>query len=135
MPHDFTQHDLEVVERRDKNGGSSLVGEQINKDAMKLIENPYWFDFDGTAALTKDAEKHYYLDEVQHSHRRRAKRNHKRKLKATRHSEKTAAVVKRSINDDENIIIPDQVFSASEVISNIFNENDTRDSTGKYDGN
>lgn len=105
-----------------------------------MIENPYWFDLDGTASLTKNVEQHTYFDEFHHSHshRKRAKRNHNRKMKISLHSTgKTAAVAKRSVSEDEKNILPDEIFSASEVISNIFNENDTRDSTknnGKYDG-
>jgi hypothetical protein len=82
-----------------------------------MIENPYWFDFDSTEPLFS---QHHGEN---HKHRKRAKRNHRnRKLRPSRHS-----VNKRSVNKyrDDQDDLPDEVFIASEVIGNIFNENDT----------
>lgn len=118
---------MELVESRKEKSGS-FVGEQIDRrtqrDAMKINENPYWFDFDGT----KDGVQ--YHAESAHHHRKRAKRNHNRKLKVASHpahNGEIAVVIKRSVTDyqDDEVIVPDEVFSPSDVIGNIFNENDT----------
>jgi hypothetical protein len=141
LPQDFTTHDLEFVDgkAKDKQTGS-IVSEQIGKDAQKdstkVKENPYWFD----EWIVKDAEQHYHPENAHHHHHhhntRRAKRNHNRKLKTIHFPEKKHS--KRSIDyQDDEIIIPDEVYSPSEVIGNIFNENDTRrsvESDGKDDG-
>jgi BRCT domain type II-containing protein len=146
LPQDFTPHDLEFVDRKDKSG--SLVGEHIDKNAqkdeMKANENPYWFEFDG-AAMVRDTPQqlHYNPENAHHHHHqhntRRAKRNHNRKLKAAAaasHSHHN--VERRSIDYQDDEGINTETFSSSEVIGNIFNENDTvRDplkQSGKYDG-
>lgn len=111
LPQDFTSHDLEFV--------GSFVEEQIHNDAVKIIENPYWFDFDSTVALTG-------VQHSKHHHLKRAKRNHNRKLKRSKH-------VENNRNNEDPI--PEEIFSASEVIGNIFNENDTHGmQNGKYNG-
>lgn len=149
LPQDFTSHDLEFLDRKDKR----FVGEQIDKntqkDAMKVNENPYWFEFDGASMLRDSSQQHHHQPENAHHHHhhntRRAKRNHKRKLKAASHSAHNDAekisVAKRSISidyQDEDLSFIPEVYSASEVIGNIFNENDTVQdplkASGKYDG-
>lgn len=147
LPQDFTPHDVEFVERKEKSG--SFVGEQIDKntqkDAMKVNENPYWFEFDGASMIrdSQQQQQHYYPENTHHHHHhntRRAKRNHNRKLKVASHSIHNDAekIFKRSIDYQDDEAFVSDVYSASEVIGNIFNENDTiRDPlsrSGKYDG-
>lgn len=149
LPQDFSSQDLEF---KDKSG--ALVGEKIDKNTQKnddtmINENPYWFDFDGASIVRDGQQQHSLYSENAHHHHqhhhhhhehntRRAKRNHNRKLKAASHHDGNVVVAKRSIDyqDDESFVT--EVYSASEVIGNIFNENDTiRDplkANGKYDG-
>ncbi|KAL7046572.1 hypothetical protein ACKWTF_002641 [Chironomus riparius] len=137
LPQDFTSHDLEFVDGKAKDKTGSIVSEQIDKntqkDASNVKENPYWFE----DWIVKDAEPHYHSESnVHHQHHhhhntRRAKRNHYRKLKtihgisnSMRLNERILA--KRSVDyQDDEIIMPDEVLSPSDVIENIFNANDT----------
>jgi hypothetical protein len=129
---------LEIVDNKAKdNGESNVGGEQIDrntqKDSAKVKENPFWFE-----DIIKDAEQHYsHPDAMQHyshhHHNKRAKRNHRKKVKSMRHVDTERILAKRSVDYDVGDMDyqQDEVFSASEVIGNIFNENDTL--TG-YDG-
>jgi hypothetical protein len=138
LPQDFTTNDLEIVDNKAKdNGESNVGGEQIDrntqKDSAKVKENPFWFE-----DIIKDAEQHYsHPDAMQHyshhHHNKRAKRNHRKKVKSMRHVDTERILAKRSVDYDVGDMDyqQDEVFSASEVIGNIFNENDTL--TG-YDG-
>lgn len=117
---------MDFLDRRDK----SLIGEQIGRNAQKdtarVNENPFWLDFNGDASLTKNGEQSHA-----HHHnrnRKRAKRNHKHKSHIILHNEKI--IHKRSVgherrHEHESMRVPDEVYSSSEVIGNIFNENDT----------
>lgn len=131
LPQDFTTNDLEFVDGKAKdNADSSVGGEQMDrntqKDSSKVKENPFWFE-----DIIKDAEQHYnHPDYVQqhhhHHHNKRAKRNHHKKMKAMRHVDNAERILaKRSVEYQEEDYPQDEVFSASEVIGNIFNENDT----------
>lgn len=129
LPQDFTTNDLEFVEGKGKDSASN-VGEQIDrnaqKDSSKVKENPFWFE-----DIIKDAEQHYSHPEYfqqhhHHKHNNRAKRNHHKKAKTMRHVDNERVLAKRSIDYlDEDYPQQDEVFSASEVVGNIFNENDT----------
>jgi hypothetical protein len=130
LPQDFTTNDLEFVDSKTKDGSDSSVGEQVDrntqKDSVKVKENPFWFE-----DIIKDAEQHYnHPDAVQqhhhHHHTMRAKRNHHKKMRAIRHVDEDHTLSKRSLGEYQDEDYPqDEVFSASEVIGNIFNENDT----------
>lgn len=104
------------------------MGEQIDrntqKDSAKVKENPFWFE-----DIIKDAEQHYnHPENVQHHHHhhnKRAKRNHHKKMKAMRHVDNERILAKRSLDYQEEDYPQDEVFSPSEVVGNIFNENDT----------
>lgn len=131
LPQDFTTNDLEFVDSKTKdNGDSSVGGEQMDrntqKESAKVKENPFWFE-----DIIKDAEQHYNhpdgLQHHHHHHNKRAKRNHHKKMKAMRHVDRERILSKRSVNSEyqEEDYPQDEVFSASEVIGNIFNENDT----------
>jgi len=136
LPQYFTTHDLEFVDGKAKDKTGSIVSEQIDKntqkDASKVKENPYWFE----DWIVKDSEPHYHSDSNVHHHHhhhntRRAKRNHYRKLKTIQsigNNEKLneRILAKRSVDyQDDEIIMPDEVLSPSDVIENIFNANDT----------
>lgn len=137
LPQDFTAHDLEFVDVKAKDKTGSIVSEQIDKntqkDAAKVKENPYWFE----DWIVKDTEPHYHSESnVHHQHHhhhntRRAKRNHYRKLKTLQgitNSERLneRILAKRSVDyQDDEIIMPDEILSPSDVIENIFNANDT----------
>jgi hypothetical protein len=130
LPQDFTTNDLEFVDSKTKDGSDSSVGEQVDrntqKDSVKVKENPFWFE-----DIIKDAEQHYNHPEAfpqhhHHHHTMRAKRNHHKKMRAMRHVDEDRTMVKRSLGEYQDEDYPqDEVFSASEVIGNIFNENDT----------
>jgi hypothetical protein len=113
---------LEFVDKAkdggDKNGG----GEQM-KDASKVKENPFWFE-----DIIKDAEQHYSHPEYvhhHHHHNKRAKRNHHHHKKMRHVDNEDRVLAKRSVEYQEEDYPHDEVFSPSEVIGNIFNENDT----------
>lgn len=118
-----------------KDGGDAGVGEQVDnsahKETAKVKENPFWFE-----DIIKDAEQHYnHPENVQHHHHhhsKRAKRNHRKRTKAMRHVDTDRILAKRSLDYQEDDYPQDEVFSASEVIGNIFNENDT--SSNRYEG-
>lgn len=145
MPQDFTTNDFEIVDsgKAKDNSESNVGGEQIDrnthKDSAKVKENPFWFE-----DIIKDAEQHYnHPDNIQHHHHhhnKRAKRNHHKKIKSMRHVDRERILAKRSVDydiGDEEDYQHDEVFSASEVIGNIFNENDTLsglDGFGKENG-
>lgn len=129
LPQDFTTNDLEFVDGKVKDNAEISVGEQMDrntqKDSAKVKENPFWFE-----DIIKDAEQHYshpeYLQQHHHHHHnKRAKRNHHKKAKAMRHVDDERVLAKRSVDYQEEDYPQDEVFSASEVIGNIFNENDT----------
>lgn len=109
LPQDFTSHDLEFVERKDRSG--NIVEERSHDAAVKMIQNPYWFDFDSSSSLTGNQRK-----QLQH---KRAKRNHIRKIKKPKYVE----------NNYEEVA-PEEISTASssyaiDTVLNIFNENDT----------
>jgi hypothetical protein len=133
LPQDFTTNDLEIVDngKAKDNTESNVGGEQMDrntqKDSVKVKENPFWFE-----DIIKDAEQHYsHPDNIQHHHKhhnKRAKRNHHKKMKSMRHVDRERILAKRSVDYDienDEDYQQDEVFSASEVIGNIFNENDT----------
>lgn len=118
--------------------GGEQVDRNTQKDSAKVKENPFWFE-----DIIKDAEQHYnHPDSVQHHHHhhnKRAKRNHHKKMKSMRHVDRERILAKRSVDYDvgDEDYQQDEVFSASEVIGNIFNENDTLsglDGFGKDNG-
>lgn len=131
LPQDFTTNDLEFVDKA-KGGIESNVGEQVDrgaqKDSSKVKENPFWFE-----DIIKDAEQHYSHPENaqhhHHHHNKRAKRNHHKKMKTMRHVDNDRVLAKRSVEYQEEDYPQDEVFSAAEVIGNIFNENDTLSKT------
>lgn len=115
-----------------------MGGEQIDrntqKDSAKVKENPFWFE-----DIIKDAEQHYYHpDAIQHHHHhnKRAKRNHRKKMKSMRHVDTARILAKRSVDYDvgDADYQQEEVYSASEVVGNIFNENDTLTGFGKENG-
>lgn len=127
LPQDFTTNDLEFVDGKVRDNVESSVGEQVDrnahKDSSKVKENPFWFE-----DIIKDAEQHYnHPDNVQHHHNhhhnQRVKRNHHKKT--MRHVDNEKTLSKRSVEYQEEDYPQDEVFSASEVVGNIFNENDT----------
>jgi hypothetical protein len=135
---------------KDGNTGS-IVGEQIDKntqkDSTKVKENPYWFE-DWIVKDSVQQQQNYHSENAQHHHSsngnnnhhgnhhntRRAKRNHYRKLK-TLHNHNHGIddesiferiITKRSLDyQEDEIYIPDEIYTASEVIGNIYNANDT----------
>lgn len=133
LPQDFTTNDLEFVDGKVKDTAESSVGEQVDrsaqKDSSKVKENPFWFE-----DIIKDAEQHYNHPSMDipiqhhhsHHHDQRVKRNHHKK--AMRHVDNEKTLSKRSVEYQEEDYPQDsasEVFSASEVVGNIFNENDT----------
>lgn len=141
LPQDFTTSDLEFVDSKTKDNVDRSLDQQIaQKDSSKVKENPFWFE-----DIIRDAEQHYsYPENVQHHHHhhnKRAKRNHHKKIKAMRHIDGGRILSKRSVDYEEEDYPQDslneaEVFSASEVIGNIFNENDSIPSleNGKENG-
>lgn len=129
MPQDFTSHDLEFIDGVKDVGPKSIVSEQIDKstqkDTSKIKENPYWFED------LVNTEQHYHSETVHHHHHhhntRRAKRNHYRKLKTIYNNQDAdeKILTKRSIHNPDENTLPDEIYSPSEVVGNIFNENDT----------
>lgn len=129
LPQDFTTNDLEFVDSKAKDNAGTSLGEQVDrsaqKDPSKVKENPFWFE-----DIIKDAEQHYShpekLQHHHHHHNKRAKRNHHKKMKAMRHVDDERMLSKRSVEYQEEDYPQDEVvFSAAEVIGNIFNENDS----------
>jgi hypothetical protein len=134
---------LEIVDsnKAKDNGESNVGGEQVDRNTQKdakVKENPFWFE-----DIIKDAEQHYsHPDALAHHHHhnnKRAKRNHRKKNKSMRHVDTERILSKRSVDYDVGDMDyqQDEVFSASEVIGNIFNENDTltgNDGFGKDNG-
>lgn len=126
LPQDFTTNDLEFVDGKAKDNAAASFGEQVGRNAQKdskVKENPFWFE-----DIIKDAEQHYnHPDYVQHHHshhhNQREKRNHHKKT--MRHVDNEKVLSKRSVEYQEEDYPQDEVFSASEVVGNIFNENDT----------
>lgn len=111
------------------NGFRDHIGRNVHKDTTKVKENPFWFE-----DIIKDAEQHYNNpdngQQLQHHHQhhhnaRRAKRNHHKKLKAIYHNDNEKILAKRSVELFDDDYPQDEIFSPSEVIGNIFNENDT----------
>ena len=133
---------MEIVDIKAKdNSESNVGGEQVDrntqKDSAKVKENPFWFE-----DIIKDAEQHYnHPDAIQHHHyhNKRAKRNHRKKIKSIRHVDTARILAKRSVDYDvgDADYQQEEVYSASEVVGNIFNENDTltgNDGFGKDNG-
>lgn len=128
LPQDFSTNDLEFVDGKAKDNAANVGLDQVDrntqKDSSKVKENPFWFE-----DIIKDAEQHYSQPENfqhhHHHHNNRAKRNHHKKGKSMRHFDEERVLSKRSVDYLEDDYPQDEVFSASEVIGNIFNENDT----------
>lgn len=142
LPQTFTTSDMELVEGKVGRVESSSLDEQVDrnikKDTSKVKENPFWFE-----DIIKDAEQHYsqpegFSSHQQHHHHRnqRAKRNHHKKTlsvirfddddKISRIEEmEEKMLAKRSAEFSEEDYPQNEVFSASEVVGNIYNANDT----------
>lgn len=118
LPQDFTTSDLEFIDGKVKDN----AGEQIylyrsaHEDSSKVKENPFWFE-----DIIKNTEQHFSQPDSTQLHSRREKRNHFKK----RHFDNGMRLSKRSVEYQKEDYPEDEVFTASEVVGNIFNENDT----------
>ena len=135
LPQDFSTEDLELVNTKKKESDDTSInnsGEQVDRntqqDAIKVKENPFWFE-----EIVRDSEQHFHDSESvhhnTHHHRdntRRAKRNHHKKLKQWRNYDNPVmerVLSRRSIVEED--YTNDELVEPTDVIGNIFNENDT----------
>jgi hypothetical protein len=146
LPQTFTTSDVELVEGKvgGRDNTQSLdeqVDRNMKKDTSKVKENPFWFE-----DIIKDAEEHYsqpesfssHLQQHHHHRNQRAKRNHHKKTLSVIHFDdddvdkisrieemEEKMLAKRSAEFGEEDYPQNEVFSASEVVGNIYNANDT----------